>query len=92
MAVIAVIAAGDMRRVFAGHYCTVMAGAAGANDLSVVDRVNRYPGVRRMAVLANIGRLNMRQVLARSVGAVMAAGTVTRNIYVIEIRRQPADC
>ena len=91
MAVIAVIAAGDMRWVFAGRYCAVMTGAAGANDLDVVDRVNRYPDVRGMAVFANIGRLNMRQVLARSVGAVMAAGTVARNIYVIEIRRQPAD-
>lgn len=44
-----------------------------------------------MAVFADIGRLNVRQVLARSVGTVMTAGTVARNIYVVEVGRQPAD-
>lgn len=92
VAVIAVVAAGDMRRVFAGRNCAVMTGAAGANDLGVVDEVRRYPDVRGMAVFAHIGRLDVRQVLACSVGTVMAAGTVARNIYVIEIGRQPADC
>lgn len=92
VAVIAVNAARDMRWVFAGRYCAVMTGAAGANDLGVVDEVGRYPDVRGMTVFAHIGRLDVRQVLARSVGAVMAAGTVARNIYVVEICRQPADC
>ena len=92
VAVIAVNATRDMRWVFAGCYCAVMTGAAGANDLGVVDEVGRYPDVRGMAVFAHIGRLDVRQVLARSVGAVMAAGTVARNIYVVEICRQPADC
>ena len=92
VAVIAVIAAGYVRRVFAGRYYAVVTGAAGANDLGMVDGVNRYPDVRRMTVLANIGRLDMRQVLARSVGAIVATGTVARNIYVIEIGRQPAGC
>lgn len=92
VAVIAVIAAGYMRRVFAGRNYAVVTGAAGANDLGMVDGVNRYPDVRRMAVLANIGRLDMRQVLARSIGAVVATGTVACDIYVIEICRQPADC
>ena len=40
-----------------------------------------------MAVFADIGRLYMCEVLARGVGAVMAAGAIARNIYVIEIRR-----
>jgi len=44
-----------------------------------------------MAVFAHISRLNVRQVLARRVGTVVAAGTVSRNVYVIEIGRQPAD-
>ena len=92
VAVIAVIAASDMRRVFAGRNCAVMTGAACANDLGVVDEVGRYPDVRGMAVFAHIGRLDVCRVLARSVGAVMAAGTIARNIYVVEICRQPADC
>lgn len=44
-----------------------------------------------MAVFADIGRLNMREVLARSVGAVVAAGAIARDIDVIEIRGQPGN-
>jgi hypothetical protein len=92
VAVIAVNATRDMRWVFAGCYCAVMTGAAGANDLGVVDEVGRYPDVRGMAVFAHIGRLDVRQVFARSIGAVMAAGAVARNVHVVEICRKPADC
>jgi len=45
MAVIAIIAAGDVGRVFSGRYDAVMTRAAGTNDLCVVDRVSRSPDV-----------------------------------------------
>ena len=41
MAVVAIVAAGDMRRMFADGDGAVMAGTAGANDLRVVDRERR---------------------------------------------------
>ena len=73
--------------MFAGRYYAVMAGAASTNDLRMVDGVNRHPDVGCMAVLADIGRLNMCEVLACSVNTVMAAGAIARDIYVIKIRR-----
>jgi len=91
MAVVAIIAAGDMGGVFAGCYEAVMTGAASTNDLRMVNGVNRHPDVRCMAVLADIGRLDVCEVLARSVGAVMAAGAISRDIYVIEIGWQPGN-
>ena len=45
MAVIAIIAAGDVGRVFTGRYDAVMTRAACANDLYMVDGVNRHPDV-----------------------------------------------
>jgi len=87
MAVVAIIAAGDMGWVFAGRYDAVMTGAARTNDLRMVDGVNRYPDVGCMAVLADIGCLNMCEVFACSVNSVMAAGAITRDIYVIEVGR-----
>jgi len=56
VAVVAVIAAGDMGRVFAGRGDTVVTRAATTEDLSVVDRDWRHPHCRAVAVLTNIGR------------------------------------
>ena len=92
MAVVAIVAAVDMCRVFAGRNHTVVTGAAGAKYLGVVDRKDRDPYVRCMTVFADIARLNMCLILARGVRTVMAAGTVTRDVDVIEICRQPASC
>lgn len=90
VAVVAVIATGDVRWMLTACRHSVMTGSASADYLCVVDRVNGYPDVRGMAVFANIARLNMCLVLARGISAVMAAGTVASDIGVIEIRRQPA--
>lgn len=91
VAVIAVIATGDMRRVLAGRYVAIVAGTTCTNDLRVVDGVYGNPDVGRVAVFAHVGRLNVCRVLARRIGTIVAVGTVARNIYVIEIGRQPAD-
>ncbi len=87
MAVITVIATGDVGRVFAGRLDAVMAGTASAQDLCVVHRKHRRPDVRSVAVLANVAGLDVRRSLARGIGAVMATDTVTRDVDVIEVGR-----
>jgi len=52
--VIAVIAAGNVGRVFAGGCSAIVAGIAGAVDLRVIDRIRRYPDVGRMTIFADI--------------------------------------
>ena len=80
MAIVAVVAASDMRWVFADSNDTVMTGATGANYLRVINVESWYPGIRRMTVFAHVAGLNMCGVLARSVCAVMTARTVTRDV------------
>ena len=49
VAIVAVVPAPDMRRVFAGRGSAVVARGAGAEDLGVVDRVGRRPGIAVVA-------------------------------------------
>ena len=86
MTVVAGIAAGNMRRMLAGGNHTIVTGAAGSDYLGVIDGGRRYPDRRAMAILADIGRLNVRQVFTSRLGAVMTADAVAKNIYVIKIR------
>ena len=88
--VIASVAAGNMGRVFADSRDAIVAGVAGSADLCVIDRVGGYPDVRCMAIFTNIRGLNVSRILACRVGAIVAAGTISRDVHVIEIRRQPA--
>ena len=53
MAVIAIVAAGNMSRVFAGCGDTVMTGVAGTQYLGVVDSHHGGPQIRGMAILAD---------------------------------------
>jgi len=92
VAVVTGIAAVDVRRVFARCCDAVVAGTAGANDLRVVDRKRRREHVGGVAVFADVAGLYMCRVLAGCLGAVVAADTVTGNVDVIEICRQPAGC
>ena len=87
MTVIAGDAACDMRRVLAGSDDTVMAGAAGPDHLAVIDSHHGHENVGAVAIFTDIGRLNVCQVLARCIRAVMAANAVAGNIYVVEICR-----
>ena len=64
-----------------------MAGIAGANDLGMVDAHYRRENIGRMAVFADIRRLNVPAVLAGCFRAVMAAHTVAGDIQMIEVRR-----
>ena len=91
MTVVAAVAAGDVVRVFTRCCKAVMAGAACAHDLDVVDGVDGRERVGVMAVFADIGRRNVRRVLADRIRAVVAARTTIDDIRVIEVRRRPAN-
>ena len=87
MTVVAIVAAGDVCRVFAGCDDAIVTGAAGTQNLCVVYRVSGHPGVRVMAVFANIRRLNVSGIFAGGFRTVVAAKAVAGNANVIEIRR-----
>jgi len=53
VAVVAIIAAGDMCWVLAGRNDAVVAGAAGADHLGVIHGVRRDPDIGIVAVFAN---------------------------------------
>jgi len=91
MTVVAIVATGYMRWVFAGCRNAVMARATRTDDLRVINGKDGYPDVRRVAVFADIARLYMRRGFARRIRAVMAAGAITRDVDVVEVRGQPAD-
>ena len=86
MAVVAVIAAGDMRWVLACRDDAVMAGAASADDLGVVHCESWNPDVRVMAVFANICCQNVCRVFAGRFDAVVAACAIAGDADVIKIR------
>jgi hypothetical protein len=89
MAVVAGITAGDMGRVFADGGDTVMAGATGAEHLRVINSIGRRPQGVAMAVLADVGCTDMRQVLTGRLSAIMTRRTVAGDAGVIERRREP---
>jgi len=45
-----------------------------------------------MAIFADIRCLYVGRILARRIGPVVTAGTISRDVHMIKIRRQPADC
>lgn len=90
MAVVAGISTINMCRCLAGRNRAVVAGAAAAEHLRMVNGKRRGERDHGVAILANSRRLNMRRVLAGGVDAVVAAAAVARNVRVVEVRRNPA--
>ena len=89
MTVIAVVAARDVRRVFADRRDAVMARAAGAQYLRVIDSKCGRPHIARVAIFADIRRLDVCGGLTRGFRAVVAVDAVTDDVQVVEVRRQP---
>lgn len=87
MTVVAVVAAGNVRRVFPYRRDTVVARGASADNLCVIDRVHRCEDIGCVTVLAHITGENVRWSFAGRIGAVVAARTVTGNVDMIEVRR-----
>jgi hypothetical protein len=55
----------------------------------MINSGGRYPGDDTMTVLADVGRLNVRKVLAGRIGTVVTARTITSDIDMVKIRRGP---
>jgi len=90
VALVAGIPAAYMRRVLARGNRAIVAGRAGADYLVMLDPVRRRKDHVVMAVLANIGGLNVQRTLADRIGTVMTAETIRHDICVLESRRNPA--
>lgn len=88
--VIAGIAAGDVRRMFADGCDAVVAGTAITDDLCVIDSKDRRKNIGRVAVLAHITGLDVCRTFADSLDPIMAIDTIAGDVHVIEVRRQPA--
>ena len=86
MAILAVVAAADVCRILAGRNLAIMTGAAGTDDLRVVNGIDRVPDIGIVAVLAKVRRLDMRCTLAGGFDAVVATEAITGDADVVEIR------
>lgn len=92
MTIVAGIAAGDVGQVLAGCNDTVMTGAANTNDLCVVNGISRCENIGVVAVLTHIAGLNVGDILARRINAVVTVNAVGSDIDVIEVSGQPTCC
>jgi len=76
--------------VLASGNNAVVAGAAGADDLQVVDGDCRGPLGAFMAICADFGRIDVRRLLAHGHGSVMARAAHTQDLRVVDgVRRRP---
>ena len=91
MTIVAVVTARNMGRVLAGRGDAVVAAIACTPYLRVIDGHDRCPQVGRVAILADVRCPHVSRVLTGCVRAVVAAHTVSGNVHVIEICRQPGD-
>ncbi len=87
MAVVARVATGNVREVFADGDDAVMTAAAGPDNLRVINTHYGRKYIGRVAVLAHIGRLDVCCILACGINAVVTAHAIARDVYVIKIRR-----
>ncbi len=90
VAIITVIATRQMCRMFSGRSIAIMTGAAAAKNLRVIHGVGRHPGHRVMAIFTDIRCLHVARIFAGGIAAVVAARTVSRDVGVIKISRDPA--
>lgn len=72
MAVVALIATRDMRRMFSGRGDTVVAGATGSEDLCVINRDDRYESYCGVAIFADVCGRNVGRTTSGRRDSVMA--------------------
>ena len=87
MAVVAIIAAGNVRWMFSGCRLTIVTGEASAQHLRMIHCHHGLPNVGRVTIFAHVGRLDMGRVLAGGVCAVVTTCAVAREVHMIEIGR-----
>ena len=91
MAAVALHRCTEVTGILARRVHAVMAGRAGAKYLGMINIEYGRPCRGRVTVFAHIRRQGMLRVLGSRNSAVVATETVTRDIGVIVIRRQPGD-
>lgn len=69
----------------------VVAGRTGTEYLVVINGRYRLPGIRAMAVFADIRRLHVQWAFTGRIGSVVTAEAVVDNIGVVEIGRDPGN-
>lgn len=87
VAVVADIIAGNMCRVLARSRDAVMTGAANADNLRVIYGKHRRKYVSAMAVLTDVACLDVRRILADSIGTVVTTDAIAGDVDVIKIGR-----
>ncbi len=85
MAVVAIVATVNVRRVFASRNNAVVAIAARTDHLRVIYGVDGREYVGRMAVLANVSGLYMRCVLTCCISAIMTIDAVAGYIHMVKV-------
>ena len=91
VAIVTGISAGDVRRILTGCDIAIVARLAGSYDLSMVDHGRWRPEVHAMAIFAYSRGLYVRDIFARSIRAVVAAGAIAGNARVVEVRWRPGN-
>ena len=89
MTIVTVVAAVDVSRILARRGHAIMADPASAQNLRVIDGECGVPDIRCVAVLADVAGLNMGERFTGRFNTVVATDTISRDVYVIEIRGQP---
>jgi len=92
VAVVTGIAAGDMCRVLPRRGDAVVTRTAGAQHVHMVDGIDRREHIGIVAVLADVAGLNVSQILACGIRAIVAARTILANARMTEVCGQPGDC
>ena len=59
VAIVAIVATGDVILVLTGRRITVVAGSASTDYLRMIDRVGGIPDIRRMAILTHVAGLDV---------------------------------
>lgn len=91
MAVIAVVATRNVRRVLAGRRIAVMAGNAGSQYLGVVHHISWRERHVIVAVLANITRIYMVRILAGGLHAIVTIDAIGGDADVVKVGGRPGN-
>lgn len=89
MTVAAIVTARNVRRVLTRRRDAIVAGAAGTQNLCVVNSDGGHVGDGAVAILADISCLDMCRSLASGRQTVMAGNAITDDTDVIEKGGQP---
>ncbi len=92
MAVVTINAAGNVVGILAGCDDAIVTGATSADYVGMIDGECRRIRIRCMAVLADVGRLNVGRILADCIRTVVATRTIADDVRMVENSRSPGRC